>query len=106
MHIIDTTDILVAALSGEDFYKITIGIQQGKLYLHTKADWITEAQSNIAHAAGWMVNHPAQAANMIQLVQCLDKAFQVLVILHEGLQAREERLIRQARRGPHLGYLD
>ena len=107
-HIIDTTDVLRIAIRVDERYMAMIGIQQGKLHVHTQAEWVTEAQKNIAHTAGWMFRYPAEAEKMIQLVQCLDKAFQVLMILHEWLQSREDHLIRQRQhpRGPFLGNLD
>ena len=107
-HIIDTTDVLRIAIRVDERYMAMIGIQQGKLHLHTQAEWVTEAQKNIAHTAGWMFRYPAEAEKMIQLVQYLDKAFQVLMILHEWLQSREDHLIRQRQhpRGPFLGNLD
>ena len=108
-HIVDTTDILRVAIAEDEWYRTMTGIQQGKLLLHTQAEWVNEAQANIAHTAGWMLNHPAQSDKMIQLVQCLDKAFHVLMMLHDWLQSREDQLIRQRRHpgGPlHLGNLD
>ena len=107
-HIINTTDVLRIAIRVDERYMAMIGIQQGKLHVHTQAEWVTEAQKNIAHTAGWMFRYPAEAEKMIQLVQCLDKAFQVLMILHECLQSREDHLIRQRQhpRGPFLGNLD
>ena len=107
-HIIDTTDVLRIAIRDDERYRAMIGVQQGKLHVHTQAEWVTEAQKNIAHTAGWMFRYPAEAEKMIQLVQYLDKAFQVLMILHEWLQSREDHLIRQRQhpRGPFLGNLD
>ena len=102
-HIVDTTDILRKAIAEDEWYRTMTGVQQGKLLLHTQADWVTEAQKNIAHTAGWMVGHPAEAEKMIQLVQCLDKAFQVLMLLHDWLQNREEHIVRASRRAVLAG---